>query len=114
MELISVDSLEKRVLSSIRNMPNFPFKTGHLKWDATYSIRKVDGFDVVFDTTRAHYIDFLEYGTRPHLITNAFGRGITVKHPGSTKHVGFISKKAVSIAVETICKATGGIVINEY
>ena len=25
----------------------------------------------------------VEYGTRPHLIPNAFGRGITVLHPGT-------------------------------
>ena len=100
--------LEISTLDAVRNMKEFPFKTGHLKWDATYSISKKDGFCVVFDTTKAPYINFLEYGTKKHLISNAFGRGITIMHPGSKKHVGFIKQKAVKAAIDEICRFTGG------
>ncbi len=29
------------------------------------------------------YPTFIEFGTRPHVIRNAWGRGITVQHPGT-------------------------------
>lgn len=100
--------LEVETLHAIRSMPDFPFKTGHLKWDATFSISHANGFDIIFDVNIAHYIPFLELGTGPHLITNAFGRDISVMHPGSHKHVGFISQKAVNTALNTICTKLGG------
>lgn len=100
--------MEREVLNSVRQMNEFPFRTGHLKWDATYSLSRIDGFDIVFDTRIAHYINFLEYGTKPHLISNAFGREVSVMHPGSRKHVGFIKNKAVNAAIQRICILTGG------
>lgn len=109
--MINLEYLEKEVLKSIRQQKDFPVRTGHLREDATSSFSHENGFDIVFDSQKAPYIDFLEYGTKPHLIPNAFGRGVTIMHPGSNKHVGFISKKSVKTAIDKICELTGGILI---
>ena len=103
--------LSKIVLDNIRESSWFPFKTGNLKWRATYIVPQKNGFDIVFSLKKAFYIDFLEYGTKPHLIPNAFGRGITVMHPGSRKHVGFIRVKSVNSTIQSIIQYTGGKII---
>lgn len=109
--MISKKDLEKEVLKAVRYQKDFPVRTGHLREDATSSFSHENGFDIVFDSQKAPYIDFLEYGTKPHLIPNAFGRGINVMHPGSKKHVGFIRNKSVKTAINKICELTGGILI---
>lgn len=105
---ILFDEFAKEVFKDIVNAPWFPFRTGNLKWNATRQFILDTAFAIDFNPNKAHYIDFLEYGTKPHLIPNAFGRGITVKHPGSRKHVDFIQKKSVDRAIQTIIEITGG------
>lgn len=105
---MNYNRLGEGVLSKIRSNPKFPFDTGHLKWDATYMMPTNKGFEIIFDGQIAPYIDFLEYGTGPHKILNGFGRGITIFHPGSTKHVGFISNRAVDDACEFLCGKLNG------
>lgn len=84
----------------------FPLDTGNLRENATYL--SPDGFSIVFDEQKAPYIPFLEYGTSPHYIPNAFGRGIIVYHPGSTKHKGFIQNKSSETAARFIAKELNG------
>jgi hypothetical protein len=96
------------VFQNIITAPFFPFRTGNLKWNATSLLVSNNSFAIVFNPDKAFYVHFLEYGTRPHLIPNAFGRGITVLHPGSQKHVDFIQKKSVDVAINTLLYITGG------
>jgi len=71
-------------LVAIRNNPRFPHDTGHLKQDATgVSFIKPNSFTIYFDKTIAHYIPYLEYGTKR-----------------STKHVGFISQRATQDIID--------------
>ncbi len=95
-------------LNAVRSNPSFPYRTGHLKWNATYKENLSDGFRIVFNGKLANYIDFLEYGTGPHLIINGFGRGIPIMHPGSKKHVGFISQQAVQRVGTYVASRIGG------
>lgn len=98
---IAVTSLSVIALDAIKANPTFPFKTGHLKNDATYI--GTNGFEIVFDAGQssskqtgmqyrgAPYIPFLEYGTTK-----------------SNKHVGFISVRALDDATNAIAEAIGG------
>jgi len=92
----------------------FPLKTGNLKNSAVYAepVSQAIGYSsaaIVFDSSIAPYIDFLEYGTEAHDIPGAFGYplpfGIGGRfggkfHPGSKKHVDFISNKSVYLAFQ--------------
>lgn len=92
----------------------FPLKTGNLKNSAVYTepLSQAIGFSsaaIVFDSSIAPYIDFLEYGTAPHDIPGAFGYplpfGIGGRfggkfHPGSKKNVGFIGDKGTYLAYQ--------------
>lgn len=91
--------------------PKFPIAEkfgGNLKWNATKVEIGGSEWAITISKTIAPYVDFLEYGTEPHLIQNAFGRGITVLHPGSKKHKGFISQGMTNITVNTIIQLTRG------
>lgn len=61
-----------------------PVDTGYL---STHIWPEDDGHRVVASGAgrppNADAPAYVEFGTRPHLISNAFGRGITVMHPGT-------------------------------
>lgn len=94
--------------NAVSNNPLFPVAPqfgGNLKNNASYVEVGGGEWKIVFDDRIAEYIPYLEYGTAPHLIPNAFGLGITVMHPGSKKHKGFIENMVVNEVVNTIIRA---------
>ena len=90
----------------------FPYKSGKLRDHATSGMmHTADTYRIHFSSTVAPYVEYLEEGTKPHDIPNAFGYGPTFGiggrfdgkfHPGSMKHRGFISNKAVNAIVDYI------------
>lgn len=117
-------------LTKIDKMSYVPVRSGYLKTKAIYGIRtSKNHYYIVFDENVANYIPFLEEGTRPHDIPNAFGLGYLPNpytkvppfgvggrfngkfHPGSTKHVGFIEKQACLIYT-TLREKYGDIKLN--
>ena len=96
------------ILRAIKSASFIPFEKGTLRDRAIYVVITDNGFDIVFNgnilknITGVNYLPFLEEGTKPHLIPNAFGMGITVWHPGSTKHKDFIKKKSVNLINEIL------------
>lgn len=94
------------ITDNIKRSVFFPMATGNLKYNATSGrLIEPNVYRIKFDSSIAPYIDFLEFGTQPHNIPGAFGKplpfGTSGKfsgffHPGSTKHKGFISDKAVN------------------
>ena len=104
------------VLRTIKSATYFPYKTGHLRDDATWGdMINNKTFLIKFDSDIAPYIQYLEEGTTAHDIFNAFGfalgnnpKGIIISetfgyggrfngffHPGSTKHYHFIQDKVI-------------------
>ena len=104
------------VLRTIKGASFFPYKTGHLRDDATSGdMINSNTFLIKFDGDIAPYIQYLEEGTTAHDIFNAFGfalgnnpKGIIISetfgyggrfdgkfHPGSTKHYHFIQDKVI-------------------
>lgn len=93
------------IVAMIKSSTFFPFKSGNLKWHATGGRMVTDRtYQIRFDGSVAPYIQYLEEGTNPHDIPGAFGRPLPFGyggrfdgyfHPGSTKHAGFISRKAI-------------------
>lgn len=97
--------------NAIIHAPYFPFKTGNLKWNGVKISHKVVEATISFDNAIVPYIDYLEYGTEPHDIPNAFGRGEIFGiggrfygffHPGSKKHMGFISRDSVQTTLDIV------------
>ena len=104
------------VLNTIKQASFFPYKTGHLRSDAT-SGHPVgpNTYLIKFSGEIAPYVEYLEEGTTAHDIFNAFGfalgnnpKGIIISetfgyggrfdgkfHPGSTKHYHFIQDKVI-------------------
>ncbi|NCA95552.1 MAG: hypothetical protein EOM74_01080 [Methanomicrobia archaeon] len=75
MQRLGLGAMER-----VRQNARFPYKTGNLKFNATYlKFVGENEFRIVFDTTIAPYIPFLEYGT-----------------VRSKKHVNFISERATN------------------
>lgn len=116
----NLESVGDHVTRMIKQQTWFPYRTGKLKFEAT-SGRMLDAttYCIHFDSSVAPYVTYLEEGTDPHDIPRAFGRplpfGIGGRfngrfHPGSRKHVGFISEKSVGAIVDYIVKIYGGIV----
>lgn len=101
---ITLFNIGNDCLASIKRQGWFPYKTGNLRDNATYGrLKSKNVYEITFDTTIAPYIPYLEYGTEPHDIPNAFGNGENFGvggkfdgkfHPGSKKHVGFIHTKS--------------------
>ena len=99
-------------LSLIKNATWFPYKSGHLKFDAVGGrVVNKNTFQINFSSSIAEYIPYLEEGTGPHNIPKAFGRPLPFGtygrfngkfHPGSTKHKGFIKDKSVNAIVQYI------------
>jgi hypothetical protein len=75
-------------LEAIKINPLFPYKTGNLKFNATYvSFLGESQFTIVFDETIAPYIKYLEDGTKR-----------------SSKHQGFISQTATDDVINYLAK----------
>ena len=103
------------VLRTIKSASYFPYKSGHLRDDATWGdMIGNHTYQIQFSGKIAPYVQYLEEGTTPHDIPNAFGWGdkrvnpYTHKkpfgvggrfdgffHPGSTKHYHFIQDKVI-------------------
>jgi hypothetical protein len=125
MNYRSMDNLVRQMAQEsareIKSAPWFPFKTGRLRDMATYvapgeKLINASTYCIVFDSSVAPYVGFLEEGTKPHDIPGAFGYprpfGIGGRfdgkfHPGSTKHEGFISNKSVNLALS----ASTGVIV---
>ena len=93
VELWSVDDIEtihiikflKRAGDEVVDIAKdiAPYKTGNLKKDIQVFDDHIDQLEVsIGNSLLAQYAPFVHFGTKPHKITNAWGRGITVNHPG--------------------------------
>ena len=109
------------LLRNIKSAYFFPYKTGHLRDDATSGdMFNSTTYLIKFDGDIAPYIQYLEEGTQPHDIPFAFigkgnwkwwypfGDGVPFLfgmggrfngkfHPGSTKHQNFIKDKTINM-----------------
>lgn len=106
------------LLEKVKRDEWFPFKTGNLKHNATggYMIDN-NTYCIEVNCSVAPYAEYLETGTSPHDIPNAFGRdfpfGIGGRfegkfHPGSKKHKGWISEWLVGECVIYFIEKYGG------
>ena len=99
------NTLMDKCYMALKTYSKFPHDTGHLQDEALDKIRTENGFNLFLHNSDvnkgAPYQYFLEYGTQPHIIHNAFGK-FTVKHPGSRKHVGFWSSKSYMVVIAEI------------
>ena len=92
---IPLSDIVMNLIKDLQNQSFMPYHTGNLKYNAIKPIITNSEYGILFSGDIAPYIDYLEYGTGPHLIYDGFGKGILIHHPGSKKHVGFISDKSV-------------------
>ena len=113
--------LGDRLTLMIKQSSWFPYKSGKLKFEATQG-RMLDEstYRIKFDSSVAPYVVYLEEGTGPHdiypvnkkfLKFNVGGKTIFskhVRHPGSTKHQGFIKNKTINTIVNYISSVYGG------
>ena len=130
-----------QMLTMIKNASYFPYKTGKLKFHATIGTMWTPNvYRIHFDSTIAPYVTYLEEGTKPHNIPNAFGfespgKKVRLKngqikfipipgfgvggrfdgmfHPGSMKHKDFIKRDCVNSIVDYISKRWNGLVTVE-
>ncbi len=120
----------EKIVRNIKTASWFPYKNGKLRDEAT-SGQLIDPntYCITFSTEVAPYVEYLEEGTQPHDIFNAFGfalgnnpwKKIVRKdfgiggnfdgkfHPGSTKHKGFISEKSTKAVCDYFVNHYGGI-----
>jgi len=112
-----------------KKSPFMPYMSGKLKssiyQSSISSSNKNPASAIVFDASIAPYIPFLEYGTGPHDIPNSFGYGERFGiggrfsgkfHPGSKKHVGFISHDFFELTHEIIhlrCMEIGRVISDD-
>ena len=132
MASYSMAKLVSTITNDLKRRSFMPYKTGHLRGDGITELAPRHDLGVItFEATKIEYMDFLEYGTNPHNILGAFGRtdywqpyaymgdfttlpfGVGGQfdrkfHPGSKKHVGFISVKSVNFVVKEICRLLNG------
>lgn len=116
-----LEQVGNRVTDLIKGASWFPYKTGRLKYHATSGQMYLsDVYRIHFSSAVAPYVQYLEEGTSPHDIPRAFGKplpfGIGGRfdgkfHPGSMKHKGFISQKAVGAIVDYIAARYEGVVV---
>lgn len=105
---ITISDIVQETIRDLQQQSFIPYKTGNLKYNAIKPIVTNAETGILFSGQIAPYIDFLEYGTGPHIIKDGFGRGITIHHPGSTKHKGFISEKSVQRVLYTLASKFNG------
>ena len=120
---MTIKELGENALRKIKDASWFPYRTGKLKFEATKGYQATqNSYVIFFDDTVAPYIDYLEYGTSPHNIPGAFGKPLPFGtsgrfegkfHPGSDKHKGFISEKAVDTVANYIKNKVNGVMIKE-
>lgn len=122
-KLPPITSLGNYLLSNMKASPDFPFLTGELKFAGTVGIKgSSNNYDIIIGQGKSgEYVAFLQEGTEPHDIPNAFGLGYvrpnpyTGKlpfgvggrfndkfHPGSRKHKGFIDKLYIDMCANTV------------
>ena len=121
------------VLRTIKSASYFPYKTGHLRDDATSGdMVSNDTYLIKFDGNIAPYVQYLEEGTTAHDIFNAFGFALGNNpkhkivsetfgyggrfngyfHPGSTKHYHFIQDKVIdTILMYFVMKYNGEVIL---
>lgn len=121
------------ILRTIKSASYFPYKTGHLRDDATSGdMISNDTYLIRFDGNIAPYVQYLEEGTTPHDIFNAFGFALGNNpqhkivsdnfgyggrfdgffHPGSMKHYHFIQNKVIAtILMYFVMKYNGEVVL---
>lgn len=115
MREFNLNKLGDELTLMIKKASWFPFKSGHLRHDATQgAMYTATTYRIHFDSSIAPYVTYLEEGTGPHDIFPVNKRFLKftkdgktifskhVHHPGSTKHKGFISNKAVNSIVNYI------------
>ena len=100
------------ILMLIKRASWFPYKSGNLKFSASSgTMYDNTTYRIHFSSIIAPYVEYLEEGTSPHDIPRAFGKDLPFGiggrfdgkfHPGSTKHKGFISHKAVNEIINYI------------
>ena len=115
---MNLERLGIEVTANIKSASWFPYKTGKLKFHATSGAMYTDTcYRIHFSGAVAPYVQYLEEGTGPHDIPRAFGKPIPFGiggrfdgkfHPGSKKHKGFISVKAVNAICEYVVGKYGG------
>lgn len=92
--MIRADIIQRLALGSleaVRMNPSFPYRTGHLKYAATYTDTSMPNqFTIVFDLNIAPYIKYLDRGVSAHQFINKYGT--LVRSGGQSKHVGFIER----------------------
>ena len=121
----ALEQFGRRMVTGIKEQSWFPFKSGKLRSNATSgNMINENTYVITFDSQIAPYVEYLEEGTREHDIPHAFGYGTYYAdrpnpytheipfgvggrfngkfHPGSTKHKGFISNKAVGYILNNI------------
>lgn len=93
-----VTKLKNSALQKLRQYALRYYRTGQLFRSMKARTRKTQtGYDVIIEARVAHAY-FLQTGTQPFLIRNAFGhRGLVVHHPGSHKHDGWFSTTINSV-----------------
>lgn len=81
----------------------FPIKTGKLQRKAS-KLKQVNHnvWKIYFDARISPYVSFLEDGTDPFIMFNAFGRGIVCYNPGQSKWRHFIQDGVVNDCLKTI------------
>ena len=110
------DKLMNVCYYALKTYSLFPRDTGHMQDESLDYESTPTGFNLFIhdkDINKgAPYQYYLEYGTNPHIIHNAFGKGFSVVHPGSNKHVGFWSKNSYAVVVDAILNFTNGKIEN--
>ena len=74
----NLEQVGNDLLTLIKRSSFFPYKTGKLKFQATSGFMQTDTtYRIHFSSVIAPYLEYLEEGTRPHDIPNAFGKGMS-------------------------------------
>lgn len=121
---MNIEKIGNNLTNRIINAPFIPFKTGNLKYNGIYGhLASPTIYQINFNGTLVPYLDYLEQGTLPHDIPNAFGFGPNFGiggrfdgkfHPGSTKHMYFIEIKSVNIVLNYFKRYYKSNVIGEF
>lgn len=91
-------------MQAIKQNPLFPYRTGNLKHNAIWcDFSRPNTFTIVFDTTIAPYIPYLEYGVPLQMYFKpSINKMVYTK--GSMRHVGFISERATQDVIQYLAK----------